>query len=142
MPRHRPTPEQRQSVTIIAGLGATPAMIAGTLGIETETAERVYAKELAAGPDQVKLQAMQELFRAARGNGAGKVMAATRLLDLLTQADDAQSGGAVRPNGKVRVLYHDERIGASGIRDNGVTVSLYDSDGTQVIVCHPDDAKL
>jgi hypothetical protein len=73
MPLHRPTKEQRQNVTILCGLGATPEMIAGTLGIETATVEKVYGKELAAGPDQVKLEAMAALFKAAKGNGAGKV---------------------------------------------------------------------
>jgi hypothetical protein len=143
MPRHRPTPEQRQNVIALSGLGATPALIAGMLGVSTKTVESVYAKELATGPDQVKLEAMKELFRAAKGNGAGKVSAATRLLELLTD-DEAEAGGAVRPNGKVRILYHDgDNYGATGIRDHdGVTVPLFDTDGCQVIVCHPQDALL
>jgi hypothetical protein len=104
MPRHRPTPEQRQSVTLLSGLGASAELIAAVIGVEVRIVESAYAAELAGGPDQVKLQAMQELFRAARGNGAGKVMAATRLLDLLTQDDKPEAGDAVRRSGKVRLV--------------------------------------
>jgi hypothetical protein len=140
MPTHRPTKEQRQNVTLLAGLGATPSMIAGALGVETETVTRAYSAELAAGPDQVKLQAMQELFRAARGDGAGKVMAVTRLLDLLTQDDDKPDAtAAVRKSGKTRLVTCRNDMGLwAGDRQ----VSVFTEDGDQVLVVSEDEANM
>ena len=128
MPLHRPTKEQRQNVTILCGLGATPEMIAGTLGIETDTVTRAYATELAAGPDQVKLEAMAALFKAAKGNGAGKVMAATRLLDLLTQGDKPDATGAVKPSGKLRIVVEGQE-----------RCALYDDNGDLAVFISEDE---
>jgi len=116
-------------------------MIAGTLGVEVKTVESAYAKELASGQDQVKLETMKELFRAAKGNGAGKVSAAVKLLDLLAEDDKADAGGAVRPNGKTRVVGFWGHHNVCNPKD-GTAINLYDNEGTLCIVFHPDDENL
>jgi hypothetical protein len=98
MARHTPTPEQRANVTVLCGLGATVEMIAGLLNIEPDTVKTAYAKELEQGPEAVRLEAMKQLFNAAKtADGAGRVTAAVRLLDML--AKDDQIAATATPSG-------------------------------------------
>lgn len=90
MARHVPTPEQRANVTVLTGLGASVEMIAGLLNVEPDTVKTAYAKELAQGPDAVRLEAMRQLFNAAKtAEGAGRVTAAVKLLDMLGGGEQA-----------------------------------------------------
>jgi len=94
MARHQPTDEQRRAVTVMTGLGAPPKIMADGLGIAIETLERVYAKEIENGPASVKLELAKQLFRAAQtDDGAGRVSAAVKLLDLLAGDEQAQAHG-------------------------------------------------
>jgi hypothetical protein len=107
MARHVPTPEQRTNVTVLTGLGASPEMLAGLLNIEVATLQVAYAKELKQGPETVKLEAMKQLFNASKtAEGAGRVTAAVKLLDML-QGDDQASMDAktIRINGDMRAAY-------------------------------------
>jgi hypothetical protein len=108
MARHTPDEAQRKAVTVMVGLGAPSKIIADGLGIELQTFERVYAKEIQNGPASVKLELAKQLFNAARtDDGAGRVSAATRLLDLLSGDDSAEADGnliRIKPD-KIRVCY-------------------------------------
>jgi len=108
MARHVPTPEQRANVTVLTGLGASPEMLAGLLNIEVETLKNAYAKELAQGPEAVRLEAMRSLFQAAKSaDGAGRVTAAVKLLDMLAGDDQASSDpNTIKITGKVRTVYY------------------------------------
>ena len=108
MARHVPTPEQRTNVTVLTGLGASPEMLAGLLNIEVKTLKNAYAKDLQQGPDVVKLEAMKQLFNAAKtADGAGRVTAAVKLLDVLTGDDDQASYDrhTIKITGKHRAVY-------------------------------------
>lgn len=107
MARHVPTPEQRANVTVLTGLGASVEMIAGLLNVEPDTVKKAYEKELAQGPETVRLEAMRQLFNAAKtADGAGRVTAAVRLLDLLAGDDQASSDpNTIKITGKERMVY-------------------------------------
>jgi hypothetical protein len=107
MARHQPTPEQRANVTLLTGLGASPAMLAGLLNIEVETLKNAYSKELEQGPQAVRLEAMKQLFNASKSaDGAGRVTAAVKLLDLLSSDEKAEAdGNLIRITGKERMIY-------------------------------------
>jgi hypothetical protein len=100
MARHVPTPEQRSNVLVLTGLGASPEMLAGLLKIEVDTLKDAYKKELAAGPETVRIEAMKQLFNAAKtADGPGRVTAAVKLLDLLSAEDSADKAeNGFKPN--------------------------------------------
>jgi hypothetical protein len=126
----------------MSGLGAPPGIIAGVIGITEQTLQKVYAKEIAAGPDKVKLEAMRELFAAAKGNGAGKVTAAVRLLDLLTaddKPDDASS--KIKMSGLSARLVTFRPTNPS-LWSCGEEIQAYDEYGTALLVISEDEDRL
>jgi hypothetical protein len=108
MARHVPTPEQRANVTVLTGLGATVEMIAGLLNVEPDTVKTCYRKELEQGPDAVRLEAMRQLFNASKAaDGAGRVTAAVKLLDMLARDDQAiAESNTIRITDKTRMVYY------------------------------------
>jgi hypothetical protein len=106
MARHQPTEEQRKAVLVMIGLGAPPKIIADGLNIELETFERVYEREIQNGPASVKLELAKQLFNAARtDDGAGRVSAAVKLLDLLSGDERAEADNIIRITGKNVTAY-------------------------------------
>jgi hypothetical protein len=107
MARHQPDESQRKAVTVMVGLGAPPQIIADGLNIELETLERVYAKEIENGPASVRLELTKQLFNAARTDeGAGRVSAAVKLLDLLAGDDQvAADAKTIRITGEERMIH-------------------------------------
>ncbi len=145
MARHVPTPEQRSNVTVLAGLGASPKMLAGLLNIEVETLKTAYAKELAQGPEAVRVELMKQLFNAAKTvDGAGRVSAVTRLLDLMPGGEADKAKGDFAP--KLNELPQHEIFFLQGCNE---PVELFTADGkaapalywrrTCSTECHPGD---
>jgi hypothetical protein len=128
MARHKATPENRNSVRVMIGLGAPLNIVAGALNISPDTLSKVYATEIQEGPDSVRLEAMRQLFAASKtADGAGRVSAAVKLLDMLSADDGKPDPGAagVRPSGlPMRVLPYSQSM----------SLKLYDQDGTQVFL--------
>lgn len=67
------TPEQRLSVTILAGARLSPDEIARKVGVTVPVLEEHFAKELADGPTRCKSDILESMFFAGRG---GNVAAA------------------------------------------------------------------
>jgi hypothetical protein len=107
MARHTPDKAQRDAVTVMIGLGAPHQVIADGLNIELETFQRVYEQEIANGPALVKLEAMKQLFNAAKtADGAGRTTAAVKLIDMLQSDDQASSdANTIRITGKDVTAY-------------------------------------
>ena len=141
MARHVPTKEQRNAVTVMIGLGAPPGIVATAIGITPETLEKTYANELEAGPDMVRLQAMRELFNAAKGDGAGKVTAAVKLLDLLTAEDESNpASGAVRESGETLMVVY--RPSSSALWAGDRAVAAYDENGNSLLIISEDEDRI
>lgn len=73
-PPHEPTPEARERVRELTGLGATQPFIAARLNISEDTLQRHYRAELDQGVEDLNSQVAGSLFSNAKsGNVAAQI---------------------------------------------------------------------
>lgn len=74
-PEHVPSPESRQHVESLAGIGLPQVMIGRLLGISDATVRKYYEAELALGEAKATAKVAQTLFqRATAGNDLGAMI--------------------------------------------------------------------
>ena len=75
-PSHKPDPELRRQVEVLAGFGIPEEDIAGLIGIDPKTLRKYYRQELDHGHTKANARVAENLFRKAIGDGRESVTAA------------------------------------------------------------------